>query len=315
MDLHIAQVGTGRVGRPTSYTIMCAGLAEKITVCDVKPNLAKAFAEELYHVAASLNLDVEINWCDKDEDVREADIILVSAGTPRLPGDQISRRDLAIKNAEIIRHVAEKTVPENPNAKYIIITNPVDAMATVFKKFSDADFVIGTGTNLETLRFRSKLARELKVPVSEVKGWVGGEHGDAAVILWSTVRISNLPVQDYSKSSRELDRSVIEAYMKEITRFVIDSVGGTEYGPAASFRDIVRAIVEDRKEILPIATLTKFREIPEPVYVSVPLWLGSSVGPTLFDSLTENEKNSIKEAAKTIFSTYRNSVEGLTGKK
>jgi len=313
MGLHIAQIGTGRVGRPTAYTIMCAGLADKLTVCDVKPNLAKAFAEELYHAAASLNLDIEVTWCERDEDVEGADIVLVSAGTPRLPGDNISRRDLAVKNAEIVKHVAETTVPKNPNAKYIVITNPVDAMATVFKKYSDAEFVIGTGTNLETLRFRSKLARELRVPVSGVRGWVGGEHGDAAVILWSTVRVSNLPVEEYAKSKKiDFDRNEVETYMKGITRLVIDSVGGTEYGPAASFRDIVRAIAKDTREILPIATPMEWEGIPEPVYVSVPLWLGSVVGPNLFEELTEEEKKKIRNATKVIYNNYRNAIEGIS---
>ena len=81
--MHIAQIGTGRVGRPTAYTIMCSGIADELTVCDVKPGLAAAFAEELNHVTASIGLDVEINSCEKDEDVAGADIILISAGEPR----------------------------------------------------------------------------------------------------------------------------------------------------------------------------------------------------------------------------------------
>jgi malate dehydrogenase len=95
--LHIAQIGTGRVGRPTAYAIMCAGLADTLTLCDVKPGLAAAFAEELKHVTASIELDVEINSCEKDEEVTGADLILISAGEPRTPGTKMSRRDLAIR--------------------------------------------------------------------------------------------------------------------------------------------------------------------------------------------------------------------------
>lgn len=84
--MHIVQVGTGRVGRPTAYTIMCAELADTITLCDTKPGLAAAFAEELQHVTASLRLDVETSSCEKDDDVSRADIILVSAGEPRVAG-------------------------------------------------------------------------------------------------------------------------------------------------------------------------------------------------------------------------------------
>jgi len=167
--LHIAQIGTGRVGRPTAYTIMCAELADTITVCDTNPGLANAFAEELRHVTASLSLDVEIVACERDEDVAGADIILVSAGKPRTPGVKMTRRDLAVQNGQIVKHIAESTISNNRDAKYVVITNPVDAMAMVCKKYSKADFVIRTGTNLESIRLRSGLATELKVPVSTVE--------------------------------------------------------------------------------------------------------------------------------------------------
>jgi len=310
--LHIAQIGTGRVGRPTAYTIMCAELADTLTVCDTKPGLAAAFAEELKHVTASLGLDVEINACEKDEEVAGADIILISAGEPRIPGVKMSRRDLAVQNAKIVRHIAEATSPNNPDAKYVVITNPVDAMAMVCKKYSKAQFVISTGTNLESLRFRSKLAATLEAPVSKVQGWVGGEHGDAAVILWSTTKVDGLPVERYAKSRNKiLRKDEVESYMKTISKFVIDNIGGTEYGPAASFRDIVRAIVKNTREIVSVATPMKFEGIPEPVFVGTPVKLGHSIGPSLYDTLSSEEKKGIEEAAKAIYQTYQTAIENM----
>ncbi|HJX24069.1 MAG TPA: malate dehydrogenase [Candidatus Bathyarchaeia archaeon] len=314
--LHIAQIGTGRVGRPTAYTIMCSGLAGKLTVCDTKPGLAKAFGEELHHATVSLGTDIEIIGCERDEEVQGADIILVSAGEPRLPGVQMSRRDLALKNAIIVRHIAEATAPRNPKAKYVVITNPVDAMAMIFKKYSGAEFVISTGTNLESLRFRSKLARNLGMPVTRVQGWVGGEHGDAAVILWSTVKANNVSVEGYAASKEIIfSRNALETYMKEISRLIIDNIGGTEYGPAASFRDIVRAIAKDTRETLCVATPWKFEGIPEPVHVSVPLKLGSAVDVNFFENLIEGERKGVENAARAIYATYKEALEGLAQPK
>jgi malate dehydrogenase len=291
---------------------MCAELADTITVCDTKPGLAAAFAEELKHVTASLGLDVEINSCEKDEEVAGADIILISAGEPRTPGVKMSRRDLAVQNAKIIKYIAEVTSPNNPSAKYIVITNPVDAMAMVCKKYSKADFVISTGTNLESLRFRSKLAATLGVSVSKVQGWVGGEHGEAAVILWTTTKVDGLPVDRYVKSKNKiLHKDEIESYMKAISKFVVDNIGGTEYGPAASFRDIVRAIVKNTGEIVSVATPMKFGGIPEPVFVGTPVRLGHSLGSSLYDTLSSEEKKGIEEAAKAIYQTYRMAIEGM----
>jgi malate dehydrogenase len=304
--LHIAQIGTGRVGRPTAYTIMCAELADTITVCDTKPGLANAFAEELRHVTASLRLDVEIVACERDEDVAGADIILVSAGKPRTPWVKMTRRDLAVQNGQIVKYIAETTAPNNPAAKYVVITNPVDAMAMVCKKYSKADFVISTGTNLESLRLRSELARALKVPVSTVEGYVGGEHGKGATILWSTVKISGLPLNEYVKlNNKTLIRNEISSYVKSVSKVIIDNIGGTEYGPAASFRDILRAIVKNTNELLPVAALTKFEGLPESVFVSVPLKLGNSVGSSIYNILSAKERIGIIEAAEAIYQTFK----------
>lgn len=312
MNLHIAQIGTGRVGRPTAYTIMCAELANTMTVCDTKPGLAAAFAEELRHVAASLELDIEINACERDEEVAEADIILISAGKPRIPGVKMSRRDLAIQNGKIVKHIAETTAPKNPQVKYIVITNPVDAMAMVCKKYSKAEFVISTGTNLESLRFRSKLAKTLGAPISKVQGWVGGEHGDAAVILWSTSMVNDLPVDDYATSkSKILNKAEIDSYVRSVSRFIIDNIGGTEYGPAASFRDVVKAVVKNTNAILSVATPKKFEGLPEPVFVSIPVQLGRFIGSSRYVILSDEEKKGIVEAARAVYQTYRTTIETI----
>ncbi|MFB0543438.1 MAG: malate dehydrogenase, partial [Candidatus Bathyarchaeia archaeon] len=254
LGLHVAVIGTGRVGRPTAYTIFQERLADEISLVDIKPGLAWAFGEELGHAAASLRYDVEINTYERDEDLSGADIVIVSAGVPRTPGVAMSRRDLAAKNAEIIKYISEVVPPRNPGARFVVVTNPVDAMATLFRHYSRPDFVISTGNHAETIRFRSKLARDLGVGVSKIEGFVGGEHGAAATVLWSTVRVSGLKPEEYAAlKGLKLDREGVEEYVKTVSKKVVDIIGGTEYGPAAAFRDIVRAIALNRDEVLSIA--------------------------------------------------------------
>ena len=305
-------MGTGRVGRPTAYSIMCGELADTITLCDTKPGLAKAFAEELRHVTASPSIDVEIIASEKDEDVAGADIILISAGKPRPPGVKMTRRDLAIQNGQIVKHIAEATAPNNPDAKYVVITNPVDAMAMVCKKYSKAKFVISTGTNLESLRFKSGLARTLKVPVSTIEGYVGGEHGQNAVILWSTVTVNDIALDEYLKlTGKSLNKDELVSYVKSVSKLIVDNIGGTEFGPAAAFRDIVRAIVRNTKELLPVATPIKFDDLPESVFVSVPLTLGNSIGYSIYDILSSQEKQEVADAAEAIYQTYETAIEEI----
>jgi len=312
--LHVAQIGTGRVGRPTAYTIMCSQLSDKdkLTVCDTKPGLAAAFAEELKHVTASVGCCVEINSCDRDEDVSCADLILISAGEPRTPGVRMTRRDLAAKNGRIMKDISLATASRNRRAKYVVISNPVDAMAMICKKYTGADFVISTGTNLESLRFRSKVANALDVPVKQVHGWVGGEHGDAAIPLWSTTKIGATPVEEYAATNHKLlPKAEIEAYVKSVSKLILDNIGATECGPAASFRDITRAILQNTDEVLPVAAPMKFPDIPEPTFVSVPRHLGSKIGESIFENLSEGEKLGIVDAAKAIYETFCATLEAL----
>jgi malate dehydrogenase len=244
--------------------------------------------------------------------VTDADVILISAGKPRTPGVKMTRRDLAIQNGQIVKHIAESTAPNNCDAKYVVITNPVDAMAMVCKKFSEAEFVISTGTNLETLRFRSGLARALDVPVSAVEGWVGGEHGTGAAVLWSTVKIDGLSLQEYLGSTgKSLFKEEIEDYVKSVSKLIVDNIGGTEFGPASSFRDIVRAIVRGANDVLPVAAPMKFEGLPEPVFVSVPLMLGNSIGDSIYGVLSAEEKSGIADAAAAIYQTYKTAVDAI----
>ncbi len=315
--MHLAVIGTGRVGRPTTYTLLLTRLFDEISVVDIKPGLARAFAEELKHAAVSNRIDVKINWFDRDEDLSGADIVIVSAGYPRKPGEKISRRDLAGRNAEIIKYIAEVVPPNNRGARYVIVTNPVDAMATLFKQMSREEFVISTGTHLETLRFRTIMAEHAGVPFTRVEGYVAGEHGEEAVILWSTVRVNGVSVEEYFREKNMvLDKKGIEWYVKNVSsKVIIEGMGATEYGPASAFRDIVRAIVLSEDTYLSIAAPTNFPNIPVEVNVSIPRKLGWRIGSSLYQLLSNKEKEAIHRAAKAIYNTYVNALRHLEAKE
>jgi len=188
----------------------------------------------------------------------------------------------------------------------VVITNPVDAMAMVCKKYSKADFVIGTGTNLESLRFRSYLSRKLSAPVSKIQGWVGGEHGQSMVPLWSTTRIYGKPIEDYT-----IERENVGTYLAEIGDNIVDNIGATEYGPAASFRDIVRGIVNNTDEILSVDIPMEFSSLSELTYVSIPVRMGWTLGPTLYGFLNDIEKQRLENAAIMIHQIYVDAINSL----
>ena len=313
MYVHIAVVGVGNVGRAIAYTILTSGIADELSVIDIKEGLAKAVYEELRHSAAALGIDVVINWFDRDEDLAGADLIVISAGYPRIPGVKMSRRDLAGKNASIINYLAEVLPPRNRGAWYVVVTNPVDAMATLFWRRSRVDKVISTGTALETSRLRTKLAELAGVKYSEVLGFVGGEHGENAFVIWSTVRIKGMKLEEWSKvSGKEISKDEVENYVKKISKFIVDKAGATRYGPAATFINIIKSIVKDECRVISLATPMKFNELPEEVFVSVPTVVCRSLGPRLIDLLNEDELSKLKEAAKAIYQTYLRALEAVT---
>jgi malate dehydrogenase len=312
MGTHIAVVGNGRIGRPTAYTIFNERLADEFSLVDVKPGQAWAFGEELRHVAASLRYDVEINTYEEDEGVTGADLVVVCPGKPRIPGVQMDRRELVGANAEIINFIAEVMPANNPDARWVIVTNPVDAMATLFKKVSGADFVIGTGDHPDTLRMRTKISMELEVPVSKVDGFVGGEHGSSAFPLWSTVNVDGKPLDEYlTETGKELDREAVVSYVRGVSKKIVDIIGGTEVGPAAGFRDIVRSILEDRGEVYSISQSLEMPGLPEPININVPTKVGKTIGPNIWDDLPRNERAYIIEASQAIYANYQTGLKAV----
>jgi malate/lactate dehydrogenase len=301
---HIAGMGTGRVGGEVAFTLIFERYASELSLVDIAPGVAEMTKEEMHHAIANHGFDVKINAYTKSSQVSDADLIIIAAGFPRTP--DMSRRDLAARNSGIVKEIVQNSLDKNPRAWYFVITNPVDAMTTLANKAAQGKRqVIGTGTNLETSRFRTILGRQLGVPIGSIEAFVGGEHGEAAAPLWSTVKINGIALDEYlKKTKRNLDKAGCENYVKEVSREVIRVLGGTRHGPAGSFIEIIRGIMLNTGRVMSYARLRKFDSTPEPVYVTVPARIAKSLGLDIWDLLTEPERNAIQDAAGAIYKTY-----------
>lgn len=307
---HLAVIGTGRTGGQVAFSLVFERYVTQLSLVDTAPNVANMMREELYHAIASHGIDLKIEAYDDSKSLRNAELIVIVAGFPRTP--DMSRRDLASKNASVVRQIVRDTVDNNPEAWYFVVTNPVDAMTTLANETARGRrHVIGTGTNLETSRFRTIVSRELKVPIGCVEAYAAGEHGEAAVLLWSTVKIDGLPLDEYlQKTGKNLDKGKCDNYVKEVSRQVITYLGGTRYGPAGSFIEIIRGIMLNTGKVVAYSRPLKFETTPEPVYVTVPARIAKSLGPDMWASLSKPEQQAIKEAAAAIYKTYHEAVEG-----
>ncbi len=161
----IAFVGLGKIGQTITYSSIIDGIFEEVMLYDIIPELPEKFEHELRHAFASKSIKTEIVSSNNLDDVSDADIVVITAGKPRKPG--MSRRDLFKDNAKIMIDLASKLPSKNPGAIYVMVTNPVDMMASVFAKYSK-EMTISTGDQVETMRMRSFIAKKLHVPVNEV---------------------------------------------------------------------------------------------------------------------------------------------------
>jgi malate dehydrogenase len=310
--VHVAVAGTGRVGGEVAFSLIFERYVTELSLVDKAPDVANMTKEEMCHAIAGHGFDVKMNAYVDAKQLKNADLIVIAAGFPRTP--EMSRRDLAAKNAGAVKSIVENTVENNPEAWYFVITNPVDAMATLADSAAKGKrHIIGTGTCLETSRFRTIISRELNVPLGTVEAYVGGEHGEAAVPLWSLVKINGEPFEAYlKKTSKTLDKAKCENYVKEVSREIIRVLGGTRYGPAGSFIEIIRGLVLNTGKVMGYSRKTQFKgNPPEPVYVTVPARIAKSLGPDLWGILKEPEKKAIEDAAGAIYKTYREALEGL----
>lgn len=306
--VHIAVMGTGRVGQGLAYTLLFERYVTKLSLVDTAPNKSEMVKEELLHCSAYHGLDVEIEAFDHASKVEGAELMIVTAGFPRQPG--MDRRDLAVMNGGAIKDVILGSKDKNPGI-WFLITNPVDAMATLAQHHAGPGrIVVSTGTNLETTRFRTILSRELAVPMKMISGYVGGEHGKSAVPLWSTVRIDGMPVDEYlAKSGKTLDKDSIVSYVKNISMEVIKALGGTRWGPAGGFIEIIRGVLLNTDRLLSYAVPQEFDGVSEPVHVTIPGRISKAFGPNIWGHLTTEEQSDIKAAAGAIYETYRSVLD------
>ena len=206
----ITVIGAGSVGATVANDLMIQGIATEIVLVDI--NKQKAFGEALDIYQGAPFCSPAIVRSGDYEDAVNSDIVIITSGMPRKPGQ--SRLDLAQANVNIIKDITPQIVKYAPNAVYVIVSNPVDILTYVFHKISGLPEhqIIGSGTILDTSRLQSALAKRFRISPKNVHAHVYGEHGDSSFVPWSLVHIANNHVDDYKASSPDCDRIKYNLY-------------------------------------------------------------------------------------------------------
>ena len=274
MKSKVTVVGAGNVGATAAQQLFSQGNADLVLV-DVVEGLPQGKALDILESGPALDIDSSIVGTNTYEETQNSDIVVITSGIARKPG--MSRDDLLTTNRNIVASVVKSIVEFSPNSILIIVTNPLDAMAQ--QAFITSEFpknrVIGMAGILDTSRFRSFIASELKVSVDSVRGYVLGGHGDTMVPLIGTTTIGGIPITDLLSKER-IEQIITRTQNGGLEIVELLKTGSAYYAPAASIVRMVNAIILDKNEILPCTAYLEGEYDIDGLFVGVPVKLGKN---------------------------------------
>jgi L-lactate dehydrogenase len=308
--MKIGIVGAGAVGSSAAFALVMRGLASEIVLVDQKAELARAQAEDILH-AVPFTAPVRV-WAGGPDALAGAGVVVVTAGAPQNPGE--TRLQLLDRNAGIVRSIVEDVVRHAREAVIVVATNPVDVMTLVTTRVAglDAGRVFGTGTMLDTARFRALIAAHVDVAPQSVHGYVLGEHGDSEVLAWSNADVGGLPLEAFAaQRQRPIDDAAtarIDEGVRRAAYSIIEGKGATHFGIASGIARVVRAVRGDERAVLTVSMLTTGVEGLDEVSLSLPRIIGAGgVAHTFVPALSEQEREDLAASAQVL----RDAAAGL----
>jgi malate dehydrogenase len=299
MDAKVTIVGAGNVGAAAAQRIVESGLADVVLI-DVVEGLAAGKALDLAEAAPIVGHDAHIVGATGYEATGGSDIVVITSGFARKPG--MSRDDLLLMNADVVRSVVEQAAPRSPEAVLVVVTNPLDAMCHVALQASGfpVERVVGMAGILDSARFRAFIAMELGVSVAGTAALVLGGHGDAMVPLPRYSTVEGVPITEFM-DGEQIARLVERTRTGGSEIVALLKTGSAYYAPAASIFQMTDAILRDRHEILPCSTLLRGQYGIDGLFVGVPVRLGRhGVEQIVEIELTADEQAALRASADAV---------------
>jgi len=304
--MKIGIVGTGMVGATAAYALVMRGVGREIILIDKNLKRAGAEADDIFH-AVPFAHSVRVRAGDYP-DLVDSRVVILTAGVSMQPGE--NRLELLGRNAAIFAEVVPQVLAYAPDAVLVVATNPVDVMTHLAARYAAAQGVpssrvLGSGTTLDTARFRVLLGRHLGVDSQHVHGYVVGEHGDSEVLTWSLVTVGGMPLAQFCRQHGiEMDEAVrqtIDHQVRDAAYHIIEGKGSTYYGIGAALARIVDAILRDQRAILTVCTpVGEILKVCD-VTISLPHLVGSEgVLATFPLPMDEGEAAGLKASAEVV---------------
>ena len=260
MKKKVTIIGAGSVGATTAFALLARNEASEVVLIDI--NTEKALGEALDIKQATPFIDNCDIYAGSYRDAVDSDVVVITSGVGRKPGQ--TRLELVQTNVEIIQKISTEIVKYAPNAIYILVANPVDVLTYAFLKYTGLpqNQVLGTGTVLDTIRLRTRLAEIYNVNKQQVHANILGEHGDTSFVAWSTATIAGIPVDEYNASiatpyniPTEYKREDVENYVRKSGGKIISRKGCTVYGIGMSTTHIIKALSGSAETAMTVSSL------------------------------------------------------------
>ena len=302
----IGIVGSGLVGATAAYAMVMRGIGREIVLVDLNRGRAEAEADDIRH-AVPFAHPVNI-WAGDYADLAGCRVVVITAGVNQQPGE--TRLQLLARNAAVFRQVVPTILTHAPDALLVVATNPVDITTHLTAHLAalhgvPSSRVIGSGTTLDTARFRTLLGSHLGVDAQHVHAYVIGEHGDSEVLTWSLVTVGGLPLDVFCRQQGitfdDNVRQQIDHGVRRAAYSIIEGKGATYYGIGSALARIVDVILRDQRAILTICTpLPEVLGVAD-VTVALPHLLGGAGVITLLPQpLNDEEKTLLYRSAQVV---------------
>ena len=279
--MKVGIVGAGNVGSATAYAMVLRGAAQEVVLVDRDEKLAGAHAEDILH-ATPFASPVRVS-AGSVAALDGAGVVVLTAGVGQKPGE--TRLDLLARNADVFRALVPEVLRVAPDALLVVATNPVDVMTQVAARVAHGECgvdpmrVIGSGTILDTARYRALLADHLAVSPHSVHAYVLGEHGDSEVLAWSSARVGGVPLGVFDDDAEcrvdDAVRARIDEAVRRAAYRIIAGKGSTYHGIGAGLARLVEMIRDDERAVATVSVLTPTVEGVEEVALSLPRIIGA----------------------------------------
>jgi L-lactate dehydrogenase len=304
--VRVVVVGAGHVGATFAYALQFRGLVAEIVLIDANHARAEGEAMDINHAEPFTN-PTRV-WAGSYDDCAGAAIVVLAAGAGQRPGE--TRLDLVKKNADIFAKIIPEVVRRNPDGILLIATNPVDVLTQVSQKLSGlpVNRVIGSGTILDTARFRHLLGKHFGVEARSIHAYIIGEHGDSEVPVWSLANIAGLRLADYAElNGISHDQAALDDIFRrtrDAAYHIIERKGATYFAVAAGLMRIVEAILRDQRTVLSVSSLITDYYGVDNLCLSLPAVVGrNGIERVLRLHLNETEERALRHSAEVLKKT------------